>query len=287
MKTCAITMVYRDHWALSQWYRHYGRLVGAENLFIVAHGADPEISAICPGASVITIPRDGFERFDGTRGKLLNNLQASLGAVYDWVIRTDVDELICLDPGRWPSLSQMLSAQQAPALFALGLELVELDGDAPLPDGDSVFAHRRNAMFSGHYSKAFAASESIPFVRHGVKLRPRRMSRFDFVMPRGVYLVHLKYANGDALMASNEHRKQIAWSGGVGLPGRAWRKPEIVGADFVAYVQAAEPVPWERAEQDAWDALQTPLRGKEEGILRAQSLKFDQRTQLPGWFAES
>ena len=41
MKICALTMVYRDYWALRQWYRHYGDLVGAQNLYIVAHGPDP------------------------------------------------------------------------------------------------------------------------------------------------------------------------------------------------------------------------------------------------------
>ena len=63
MKICAITMVYRDYWALSQWYAHYGRLVGFDNLYVVAHGADPEIAQICPRASVITVPRDSLEGF--------------------------------------------------------------------------------------------------------------------------------------------------------------------------------------------------------------------------------
>ena len=69
MKICAVTMVYRDHWALSQWYRHHARLLGVENLYVVAHGADPEIARLCPGASVITIPRDDLSSFDRTRAR--------------------------------------------------------------------------------------------------------------------------------------------------------------------------------------------------------------------------
>ena len=58
MNICAITMVYKDYWALSQWYLHYGRLVGFDNLYVVAHGADPEIARLCPRATVITVPRE-------------------------------------------------------------------------------------------------------------------------------------------------------------------------------------------------------------------------------------
>ena len=32
------------------------------------------------------------------RAQLLNSIQDGLGVIYDWVIRTDTDELICLDP---------------------------------------------------------------------------------------------------------------------------------------------------------------------------------------------
>ena len=52
MNICAITMVYKDYWALSQWYAHYGRMLGFDNLYIVAHGADAKIASLCPRATV-------------------------------------------------------------------------------------------------------------------------------------------------------------------------------------------------------------------------------------------
>ena len=75
MKICAITMVYRDYWALSQWYAHYGKHLGPQNLFVIAHGPDPEIARLCPQASVIAIPRDGFAHFDKSRSRMLNGIQ--------------------------------------------------------------------------------------------------------------------------------------------------------------------------------------------------------------------
>ena len=89
MRISAITMVYRDYWALSQWYAHYSRHLGSEHLYIVAHGHDPRVSELCPRANVVTVPRDDLSGFDRVRGHLLNGLQDGLGAIYDWVIRTD------------------------------------------------------------------------------------------------------------------------------------------------------------------------------------------------------
>jgi len=79
MKICAITMVYRDYWALSQWYAHYSRHLGSDHLYIVAHGHDPKISELCPRANVVTVPRDDLAGFDRVRGHLLNGLQDGLG----------------------------------------------------------------------------------------------------------------------------------------------------------------------------------------------------------------
>jgi hypothetical protein len=121
MKICALTMVYRDHWALSQWYMHYGRLLGFENLYVIAHGRDDEISEICPNAKVVTIPRDNLDRFDGVRSEILNEFQISLTQTYDWIIRTDADELVCLDPNHYSSFQALFSKRWGPAVFALGL----------------------------------------------------------------------------------------------------------------------------------------------------------------------
>ncbi len=90
------------------------RHLGAENLFIIAHGQDDWISELCPRAHVVVAPRDNLARFDQKRGQMLNAVQDELGEIFDWVIRTDADELICLDPSRFGSLSEMFESTTAP-----------------------------------------------------------------------------------------------------------------------------------------------------------------------------
>ncbi len=281
MKICALTMVYRDYWALGQWFRHYSTMLGAENLFVLAHGPDPQIAALCPGAQVWSIPRDDLTGFDRRRGRMLNGFQTGLLELYDWVIRTDVDELLCPEPGQ--RIEAILAACDAPAVFALGLNVVELPGDPPLTE--TVFESRRHAVFSGHYSKACAIREPVALMRHGVQLRPRRVNRFRYLMPPGLYLAHLKYANRAALEASNGHRMEIASGSGKGLPGSGWRNAEEKAAAFYAEAASMPELPWEEAVAAAYDRLAgDPLRDPEAGLVRTRSLRFQTRTALPEGF---
>lgn len=282
MKICAITMVYRDHWALSQWYGHYARHLGPRNLYIVAHGPDPVLRTLCPRANVVTVPRDRLDGFDGMRDRVLNGFQAGLSAVYDWVIRTDADELVCLDPEVYPGFADLLAAQDRDAVFALGLNIAERPGDAPLKDGAPALPARPWAVFSGHYSKAWAVRKGLPLLRHGVALRKRALAELPLNLPRGVYLAHLKYASRAALKVANHHRREIATSEARGLPGSAWRNPKLAERKFYDGFEALPEQPWAVCEAAAFDQITAdPMRDLDKGVIRARNIRFDARTTLP------
>lgn len=284
MKICAITMVYRDYWALSQWYAHYGRALGPENLYVVAHGVDPKLQELCPEANVFAIPREDLNRFDQIRGNWLNNLQNGLAQVYDWVIRTDADELICLDPAQYESFEDLLSQQERGALFSLGLNLFEFPEDTPLQESEMALAHRPNAVFTGHYSKAWVVRNRIGLKRHGIQVRPKLVPDYPFDMPRGVYMVHLKYANIEACEKADHERQLVARREGRGLPGALWRDATKSSVRHYHRALQLPLAPWEEAEDEAWHALQDPERDIKNGFIRAKFLKFSVRTELPEWF---
>lgn len=289
MKICAITMVYRDYWALSQWYAHYSRHLGSENLFIVAHGHDPRISELCPRASVITVPRDDLSGFDRMRGQLLNSIQDGLGVAYDWIIRTDTDELIYIDPVHHGSFDGLFSKQRsATALFALGLNIAEVDGEPELNRGDAVMSKRQHAVFTGHYSKAWAVKRGVPLVRHGIEVASDKLLVARLILPSGVYMAHLKYANLGALADVNIDRIKIASGSARGLPGNAWSDAHQDGQKFYKRFAGLPDWDWDSALKVAFDEINdNPVRDKAQNVLRAKSVNFPFRTTLPEWFKYS
>lgn len=264
MKVCAITMVYRDYWALSKWIAHYGKALGERNLFVVSHGHDPRIMEICGEANVLTVPRDTLTGFDRMRGLMLNSIQDGLGVAYDWVIRTDADELIFLDEAQHTSFQDLfIKHAESTAMFGLGLNIVQ-----------------GFAVFSGHYSKAWAVRRGAHLMRHGVAFR-RNVS---FTLPRGVYLAHLKFADEGALEDANHHRREVATSPGKGLPGKAWSEAWKHSNRFLNRAAALEEWDWEDARDDAYDAIaSSPFEDEIAKVIRARSIDFDHKAKLPDW----
>ena len=286
MRICALTMVYQDYWAISQWYTHYARHLGAENLFIIAHGRDDKIAELCPNAHVIVAPREDLTKFDQRRGRMLNAVQDELGDIFDWVLRTDADELICVDPTRFGSLAEMLGSTTAPAVFALGLNLFELEGDTELITAQPALNARANAVFSGHYSKAFAVRDRIALMRHGVKIAKADAPHFPFELPFGVYLVHLKFANRAALAIANQHRMEIASGSVRGLPGTAWKHADQDANQFFSDTIEKPILDWAAGSKEAYKMIgrEPGVSYLKDGLIRARSLKFPFRTVLPDWF---
>lgn len=289
MKICAVTMVYRDYWALSQWYAHYARHLGAGNLFVVAHGHDPIIAELCPRASVITVPRDNLSGFDRKRAEMLNSIQDGLGVMYDWVIRTDTDELVCLDPSHNGSFEDLFHKHQsATAVFALGLNVAEVDGDTKLRRADAAMSKRQSAVFSGHYSKAWAVRRGVSLVRHGIAAPSADLATVEFNLPKGVYIAHLKYANLAALGDVNIDRASVANGSEKGLPGKAWSDAHGDSQKFFDMFAKLPVWDWDRALEVAFDQIiNSPVRDKEQNVLRAKSCNFAFRTTLPDWFKYS
>jgi len=288
MKICAITMVYKDYWALEQWYRHYGGYIGYRNLYVISHGYDPEIQRICPDASVINIPREELRNFDRVRARVINGIQSGLGNLYDWVIQTDADELVCINPNTYRSFTELFAATSAPALFALGLNLAEVAGDAPLEQGTPVLAHRNVACVTGHYSKAWAVRKALPLRWHGVFCGYRRTEVFPFEMPDDVFFVHLKHANSEALKAANAVRQSVADDVGEEWNVSGWSQPDYHAARFYRKMAKAVELPWDEAVAFGYEKIRdNPVRDAKRGIVKPPFINYVCRTTLPDWFKKT
>lgn len=278
-------MVYKDYWALTQWIRYYSSQLGIENLYIVVHGQDEKVNKIAKGANIWAIPRETLVGFDKRRNKMLNDFQSGLLEFYDWVIRTDTDELICVDPIKYGTLSDFFSTVEEDAVFSIGLNLFEQPSEDEIQPDMPLFDSRSAVVVTGNYSKAWAVRRNAPLMRHGVKLTNGDDTQFTYAFPEGVFLVHLKFASIAALAAANATRKQVAGSGVPGAPGWGWRRADAHAMRFFEKAEGLKEQSWDDALELAYKLIPTSMNYSEsDGVIRSPGIPFLTKTTLPDWF---
>ncbi|TNF59533.1 MAG: hypothetical protein EP307_10320 [Rhodobacteraceae bacterium] len=217
-----VTMVRDDLFFLDIWLRHYGAMVGRENLYIVNHGRGADVARLAEGCNLIGIPGEAHKSFDMKRWRLLNNLVGGLRSYYDWVIVGDVDELVVIDPQAGQSLPDFLAAQpQRRVLTPLGLEVIHRIDIEDQPIGAHVLGPRRHVRPAPHYSKPCVLSLGTKIARGGHFTQADKL-----VTPDHLYLFHLKFCDFDAYRAAMDRRNAVTAEIGAGIKdtaiGRHW-----------------------------------------------------------------
>ena len=202
----------RDEAALLPlWCRHYLRQAGAGNLYVLDHGSRDGGTANVP-AQVTQVP-DGPLDEDWRVARVTEAVRELL-VRYDWVVHSDVDELVLADPRHFPMLAGYAAAEPSSVARAIGLDLHHIPGEEPPLDPALPLGAQRRWV-------RFAASMCKPaLVREAVRWTPG----FHASEPPGrfgaLYCVHLRYVDlgmgltrlartraRDALPGTNPHQR--------------------------------------------------------------------------------
>jgi hypothetical protein len=191
-----VGMVHNDYPMLKRWYDYYAGQVGPENLFLFSHGNDPRHKEIAPEANVINAPRDpSMHQFDPRRWRMLGDFASGMLNYFNWMLVTDIDELVVVDPdvsgglvpyleARFPDKSRMPAA-----INPFGLNIVHVPEEEPLPiePAETVLSRRRFFYPSRMYSKPTLVSKPVMFGPGG-----HRNDLGRRILSDDLYLVHLK-----------------------------------------------------------------------------------------------
>lgn len=237
-----ITMVYKDYPMLKRWYDYYSNQVGAENLFVLSHGNDPMHREIAQGANIINTPRHpALPKFDRRRWNLMADLASGLLNFYNWMLVTDVDEMVVVDPDKSPSLVQYLSETyptgvQAPKCISpLGLNIYHVPKEEPLPivPDETILSRRRFFVPSRVYSKPTLVRSAVRFGPGG-----HRNNLGVRTLSDDLYLIHLNWYDASESTARLKGKHDVASTASQFNPGftgrHIWEEPntdfeEIIG----------------------------------------------------------
>ena len=186
----AVTMVKGDHAFLARWVEYYGGLIGRENLFILRQGHDPEIDRIAAGANILHQPETVEDAtLDIRRWATLSHFTSGLTLYYNWVLCTEVDEIVAPDPATGLALPDYLDAMfatgRAPQVVApFGIDLVP---PADAASTGPVLCVGQTFRLNGRKAKHCITRRRISFGPGG-----RGSSVRDVHMDQKLFLFHLR-----------------------------------------------------------------------------------------------
>jgi len=192
-----ITMVRDDEMFLTRWIRYYSSIFGKKNLYVIVHGDNAEIERLASGCSLVKIPtrgrRDtvGQAFYNGDRADLVEGLTAGLLKYHKFVIYTDVDEFVVLDPSVGPNIVDFINrCDEGTVLSPFGLEVVHLRGEETesIASGDRVLAMRRYCRIAPRYTKPIIVGKPV---RWSGGFHHSTHPKLN--VPQGLYCFHLKW----------------------------------------------------------------------------------------------
>jgi hypothetical protein len=204
-KVAAITMAYNETLFLPIWARHYGRQVGADQCYVVDHGstASPLLPA---GVNSIRLPRSPHD--DALRAAFIADLTTSMLHYYDWVIYSDVDELVMADPSLFRDLPTFCAATTSvDTVTAIGLDIQHIPSlEPPLDFNQPVGKQRGWVRFTSAMCKPVLTRRPLVWA-------PGFHSSEHPIAFSGLYLFHLHWADLNLGLERARRTRNMAWAG--------------------------------------------------------------------------
>lgn len=203
-KVCAVTMVYNEAEYLPIWLKHHAAQVGRENCFIIDHGSDDGSTAGLSGCNVIRIPRSPYD--PDRQSKFNSEFCSSLLNWYDWVVYSDVDEMIMADPRIAPNLIEYCRRPLPDKVTAIGLNIAHrLDQEGPLDFSLPVTAQRRYVFTASSMCKPILIQKPVTW-------SPGSHSCETPIAFDHLYLFHLRWADLPYGLRRLHKTRNMAWN---------------------------------------------------------------------------
>lgn len=201
LRIAAITKCYQETTMLPIWIRHYARLVGKDNLFILDDGSDPPVKAE-QYIYVEHIPRRKYlDEQDSVN--IMSEWQHKLLKLYDWVLCIDTDEFIIPRPSRWTSLHEYLAQCSAKTCRCVGVEIIDPLIGKPVDWSRPILKQRSKGTI-----KSWSCKPSVSSVPTQWEPGFHRCQN-ETLFAHDLWLFHLKYADQNHLLERSKLRRRI------------------------------------------------------------------------------
>jgi hypothetical protein len=190
--------------------KHYSAQLGAENCYVIDHGGDDRSTEGLAPVNVIRIPRSPFNA--GKRSRFMERFCSGLLEWYDWVLHSDVDEIVVADPALYPSIPEFCESCGHDVVTTVGFNLVHSSEEAPYRPDQNVLAQRRWMYYLAPMCKPVLTRKPIEWVE-GFHWAVNESPHFD-----DLYMFHLRFFDKDVGIRRLAKTRVQPWSD----PEEAW-----------------------------------------------------------------
>ena len=243
-KVAAVTMAYNETALLPVWARHYARQVGADYCYVVDQGSS-EAPDLPPGVNRLRLPHADHD--EARNARFVSGLTGALLECYDWVLHSEVDELVLADPRHFTSLPAFCATALATTVSAVGLDVQQVPALEPRLDiGRPVGSQRGWARFTSAMCKPVLSRKPLSWA-------PGFHSSDQPLMFAPLYLFHLHWADRELGLQRLANTRNRPWAGGSFAA-----HDRIDDAQWLAVFEAMAAMP--RASGIDLDLAGAPLR---------------------------
>ncbi len=256
-KVAAVTMVYNEAEYLPVWLRHSAAQVGMENCYVIDHGSDDGSTDGLP-CNVIRIPRSPYD--PAKQSKFNSEFCSSLLNWFDWVLYSDVDELVMADPKIAPNLREYCRRPLPDVVTAIGLNSIHRPQSEPPLDFNKPLAAQRPYVCT-------ASSMCKPLlIRKPVVWSPGSHSSDAELVFDHLYLFHLRWVDLPYGLKRLHKTRAMAWvNTAAGVHQRV--EDEKMTEIFNGF---ASLTPLDDID---FDPAQAPVRGFLDAVVASQAGK--------------
>lgn len=206
-------MVRNEDFFLRKWIEYYAGQLGRENLYICFDGEDQEIPEFTAGCNIKVFNHvtENVTAGDKRRAALLSDEASELSKKYDFIIGTDVDEFLIVDPALKMTLPEFLSRNRKyQCISGLGIDVgMDITAESSLESDKPILSQRKYALVHSRYTKASVIRGNLTWGSgfHRVKGK-------NYHILRGLYLFHFGGCDISRLIDKKQDNelKESGWS---------------------------------------------------------------------------
>lgn len=233
-RKCAIFVMVKDeNLFLPIWLKYYSKFFSGEDIYVFDHRTTDDSIIKCQEQYKFNvIPLSYPYSFDHEWFKVVAyNTQKKLLKSYEYVVFTDVDEIIIPDRKKYNGLDDYINKMTDDSIQCLGYDLIHMENDEDDYDPDkSVLSQRKYWYHTFWYNKTLISKRPLDWEIGFHEVRDNQTS-----IDRDLLLVHLHKLDFKKCWNKSFERARLRWLPSEIKANRGWQNRIIDIDDFRDY----------------------------------------------------